>query len=205
MSPQEVVDFVWKYETSDDTGNPEQEKDVVRALIDEALYRWRSRGMFADNIAVVIAFLSQEGTQALSPVTSSVSSRACQGAVAGPKSERRRVAGGSGCSEGFLPEGSVSLPHQECPKDVKKEPGRPAKRARRLADEETGSELAQHNGPPGKKSRQERDSGCESASGSLVTESGDSCVPAGSAAALADNTFLPATAIRPTSHSPCTS
>ena len=196
MSPQEVVDFVWRYETSEDTGDPEQEKDVVRALIDEALYRWRSRGMFADNISVVIAFLSQEGAQAGTPVTSSVSSRACEGAVAGPESERRAMAEGSGCSEGLSPEGWVSLPHRESPRaDEEEEIERPAKRARGLADEEMTSELAQHDCPPRKKSRQERDSGCESDSGSPVTESGDSCVPS-STAALAGDSSLPPTATR---------
>ena len=41
----EVVDFIWEYETA---GEEQQcQKDSVRALIDEALCRWR------DNISVV--------------------------------------------------------------------------------------------------------------------------------------------------------
>ena len=64
MSPQDAIDFVWGYETRDDEPL-HQTRDVVRALIDEALYRWKKKGMFADNISVVIAFLSQDGAPAL--------------------------------------------------------------------------------------------------------------------------------------------
>ena len=39
-----------------------QKKDSVRALIDEALYRWRRKGMHAENISVVITFLSEEAS-----------------------------------------------------------------------------------------------------------------------------------------------
>ena len=71
MTPQEVVDFVWAYETKGEEEEEEEEgeggegekhhqtRDVVRALIDEALYRWLCRGMCADNIAVVITFLTE--------------------------------------------------------------------------------------------------------------------------------------------------
>ena len=64
MTPQEVVDFVWAYEQGErcmENGEGDGERDVVRALIDEALERWQLRKMFADNIAVVIAFLKEEG------------------------------------------------------------------------------------------------------------------------------------------------
>ena len=59
MTLQEVVNFVWEYETA---GKKQQcqKKDSVRALIDEALYRWRRKGMHADNISVVITFLCEE-------------------------------------------------------------------------------------------------------------------------------------------------
>ena len=61
MTPQEVVNFVWEYETA---GKKQQcqKKDSVRALIDEALYRWRRKGMHADNISVVITFFSKGDT-----------------------------------------------------------------------------------------------------------------------------------------------
>ena len=62
MTPQEVVDFVWDYETGDGDQLLHRTRDVVRSLIDEALFRWRKKGMFADNISVVIAFLSQQET-----------------------------------------------------------------------------------------------------------------------------------------------
>ena len=61
MTPQEVVDFVWDYETREE----EEVRDVVRALIDEALYRWWKMQMLADNISVVIAFFSQDGVPTL--------------------------------------------------------------------------------------------------------------------------------------------
>ena len=46
------------------TAGKEQQcqKDSVRALIDEALCRWRRKGMLADNISVVITFLSEADT-----------------------------------------------------------------------------------------------------------------------------------------------
>ena len=63
MSPQEVVDFVWSYQQKEeDEELLHQTQDVVRALIDEALDRWQSRMMFADNIAVIIAFLKEESS-----------------------------------------------------------------------------------------------------------------------------------------------
>ena len=66
MTPQDVVDFVWDYETREEEEELlHQTRDVVRALIDEALYRWCKKGMFADNISVVIAFFSQDGVPTL--------------------------------------------------------------------------------------------------------------------------------------------
>ena len=53
MTPQEAVDFVWEYTAGKEL---KCQEDSARALIDEALYRWRWKGMFADNIFVVITF-----------------------------------------------------------------------------------------------------------------------------------------------------
>ena len=76
MSPQDVVDFVWEYETREREDEVlHQARDVVRALIDEALFRWRRKGMFADNIAVVIAFLTEENTPSLGGSLSASSSQ----------------------------------------------------------------------------------------------------------------------------------
>ena len=58
MTPNEVVSFIWDYEH--DTLCHQESKDVVRALINEALRRWKSKGLLADNIAVLIAFLSEQ-------------------------------------------------------------------------------------------------------------------------------------------------
>lgn len=63
MSPQEVVDFVWSYQQKEEEEEIlHQTRDVVRALIDEALDRWQSRVMLADNIAIIIAFLKEENS-----------------------------------------------------------------------------------------------------------------------------------------------
>ena len=60
MTPQEVVDFVWEYETE---GKEQHcQNDLARALINEALCCWRRKGMLADNISVVITFLSKGDT-----------------------------------------------------------------------------------------------------------------------------------------------
>ena len=56
MTPNEVVSFIWDYEHD----TLQESKDVVRALINEALRRWKSKGLLADNIAVLIAFLSEQ-------------------------------------------------------------------------------------------------------------------------------------------------
>ena len=53
-----MVSFIWDYEH--DTPCHQESKDVVRALINEALRRWKSKGLLADNIAVLIAFLSEQ-------------------------------------------------------------------------------------------------------------------------------------------------
>ena len=58
MTPTEVVRFIWDYEHDDEACH--QPRDVVRALINEGLRRWKSKNLLADNIAVLIAFLSKE-------------------------------------------------------------------------------------------------------------------------------------------------
>ena len=59
MSPKQVVEFIWDYEHAhEDTLH--QPRDVVRAVINEALSRWNSKHLLADNIAVLIAFLSED-------------------------------------------------------------------------------------------------------------------------------------------------
>lgn len=79
MSPQDVVDFVWDYETREIRSvSLHQTRDVVRALIDEALLRWRRKGMFADNIAVVIAFLTEEGAPSLGRSSFATSSQSVE-------------------------------------------------------------------------------------------------------------------------------
>ena len=57
MTPDEVVQFIWDYECDKDTCH--QPRDVVRATINEALRRWERKHLPADNIAVLIAFLSE--------------------------------------------------------------------------------------------------------------------------------------------------
>ncbi len=75
MSPQDVVDFVWEYETRErEDESLHHTRDMVRALIEEALFCWRRKGMFADNIAVVIAFL-RENTPSLGGSLSASSSQ----------------------------------------------------------------------------------------------------------------------------------
>lgn len=61
MAPDEVVQFIWDYQNNlpvDDTDNG-QPKDVVKAIIDRALQKWARKLHPADNIAVLIAFLSE--------------------------------------------------------------------------------------------------------------------------------------------------
>ena len=70
MSPDEVVRFVWDYEN--DSQSWHEPRDVVRALINEALVRWKGKYLFADNISVLIAFLS-EGSGKVSTLGSGVS------------------------------------------------------------------------------------------------------------------------------------
>ena len=54
MSPDEVVGFIWDYEHEEGR----EHRDVVNAVINKALDRWAGKHCTADNIAVLIAFLS---------------------------------------------------------------------------------------------------------------------------------------------------
>lgn len=69
MTPNEVVSFIWDYEH--DLLCNQESKDVVRALINEALRRWKSKGLLADNIAVLIAFLSDQPPAATQDISTS--------------------------------------------------------------------------------------------------------------------------------------
>ena len=68
MSPQAVVNFIYDYDN--EVTNCNQSKDVVSAIIKEALKRWDSKNELADNIAVLIAFLSKGEKDKSSSVTS---------------------------------------------------------------------------------------------------------------------------------------
>ena len=58
MSPDEVVHFIWDYEHDEEVYS-QPPRDVVKAVINEALRRWERKRLPADNIAVLIAFLSE--------------------------------------------------------------------------------------------------------------------------------------------------
>ena len=68
MSPKDVVTF---------TGHHDYDKtlklDVVTALIQEALSRWERKRLQADNISILVAFLSEESTPVNSPCKGSSS------------------------------------------------------------------------------------------------------------------------------------
>lgn len=66
MTPNDVVSFIHDYQNQDEFHQP---KDVVSSLIKEALHRWNSKGLQADNIAVLIAFLSEEDPEDCSSST----------------------------------------------------------------------------------------------------------------------------------------
>ena len=221
MSPQDVVDFVWDYETKErEEELMHQTRDVVRALIDEALYRWRRKGMFADNLAVVIAFLTLEGVPPLGPSAFASSSQLVEtshdvaglaavephGAeVAGDENSRTTVSNGTPPTEAAtvhqvhathsgstvyhketLPGGMVLEEHTvillRCRRKDKqraREQQEEGRQSRSPTVTEEGemkrspvkrpredSEPSVVSSPPQKKSRRDRDSGCESDGGS---------------------------------------
>lgn len=66
MTPTDVVQFIWDYEHDEQTCH--QPRDVVKAVINEALKRWKKKNLLADNISVLIAFLSEEDAAPSTPV-----------------------------------------------------------------------------------------------------------------------------------------
>ena len=65
MSPSDVVNFISDFDSKVTSGNSSSsdtnaQRDVVSALIKEALSRWSRKKLQADNIAVLIAYLSEE-------------------------------------------------------------------------------------------------------------------------------------------------
>ena len=65
MSPSDVVNFISDFDSRGKSGNSSSgdsniQRDVVSALIKEALSRWSRKKLQADNIAVLIAYLSEE-------------------------------------------------------------------------------------------------------------------------------------------------
>ena len=51
MTPKQVVEFIWDYEHEYEE-KLNQPRDVVRAIINEALSRWKLHHLLADNIAM---------------------------------------------------------------------------------------------------------------------------------------------------------
>jgi hypothetical protein len=64
MSPKEVVEFIWDYEHEKDDEKLHQPRDVVKAIINEALNRWKKKMLLADNISVLIAFIVADDLKA---------------------------------------------------------------------------------------------------------------------------------------------
>lgn len=78
MSPKEVVEFIWDYEEARDE-KLHQTRDVVKAIINEALNRWKKKQLVADNISVLIVFIvadDQKAWEGYSPTAPS-----CAGVV----------------------------------------------------------------------------------------------------------------------------
>ena len=217
MSPQDVVDFVWDYEMGEiEAELMHQTRDVVRALIDEALYRWRKKGMFADNISVVIAFLTNEGSPPLrelpfaqpvesdttkhsDPSSGDVCTTTDEGSErrAGPANPavvhhvHKTHSGSTLYHKETLPGGAVVEEHTVITLRCRRKDKLRVKaeeRKRRRSSEEKGDEAARVPAkrqreetvrstvcppPQNKKSPRERDSGCESDSGSPVTVTED--------------------------------
>ena len=73
MSPSEVVNFITEFDrkaenlktvssesTSTTSSGSQSSHDVESALIREALSRWKHKKLQADNIAIIIAYLSKD-------------------------------------------------------------------------------------------------------------------------------------------------
>lgn len=80
MTPSDVINFVYDYDNSDDKCH--QPKDVVSAIIQEALSRWERRKLQADNIAVLVAYLSEEESEPCHPGLSTTSEQTTDTEVA---------------------------------------------------------------------------------------------------------------------------
>ena len=59
MAPDEVVRFIWDYQNESKKSDEAETRDVVKALIKEALQRWGKKCLPADNIAILICFISE--------------------------------------------------------------------------------------------------------------------------------------------------
>ena len=60
MTPQEVVDFIWDYTDGLNEEKVNRPRLAIRALINEALNRWKKKQLVADNISVVLAFFTPD-------------------------------------------------------------------------------------------------------------------------------------------------
>ncbi len=129
MSPTEVVEFIWDYEH--DSQQCHQPRDVVRAVINEALKRWNSRNMLADNIAVLIAFLTEEDE----PPPSSISSFS-------DSSAPLTGSGESSCSGEIAVNGHPPSPETGVESEVRENPvSPPVNVIQRMSTTKTGSTL----------------------------------------------------------------
>lgn len=70
MSPDKVVQYIWDYEKNDDVYH--QPRDVGGAIIKEALQQWNRKHLPADNITILIAFLTPSTSSLAYSATDSV-------------------------------------------------------------------------------------------------------------------------------------
>ena len=109
MSPKEVVEFIWDYEHEQDE-MLHQPRDVVRAIINEALSRWNNKHLLADNIAVLIAFLSEDDTcsPSVANINSTVEEEVCLPATTASPTPSASVETSSELRDNPTPPPSVS-------------------------------------------------------------------------------------------------
>ena len=139
MSPTEVVQFIWDYET--DSQKCHQPRDVVRALINEALRRWKARNLLADNIAVLIAFLTEDD----SPQPASISGLSGSSCPVMTNGENREVAM-NGHGDSSSSPSSIPSPETGMDSEPRENPGSPesintSTVIRQLSTSKTGSTL----------------------------------------------------------------
>ena len=82
MTPAEVVEFVEEYRSEEQRETLHKPNDVVSALIHEALDRWERKRLPADNIAILIAFLSREADASPTNISSIMASSDATASVA---------------------------------------------------------------------------------------------------------------------------